>query len=100
MVMPMKSKSTIGKVATDLLKQQPQKIKVLDQAAEMKKDYMNNLFEAVDRGCKLYETDFFVHVETKQEPLLQNVFRDYFILLKNCPTPNYDQSVFKYNRQV
>lgn len=96
----VKTKSTVGKIATDLQKQQPQKIKVLDQAAEMKKDYMNNLFEAVDRGCKLYDTDFFIHVETKQEPLLPNVFRDYFILLKNCPTPNYDQSVFKYNRQA
>lgn len=93
-------KPTIGKVATDLQKQQPQKINVLDQAAEMKKDYMNNLFEAVNRGCKELDKDFFIQVETKQEPLLPNVFRDYFIVKKECPTPNYDQSVFRYNREA
>jgi hypothetical protein len=29
---------------------------------------------------------------------MPNVFRNYFFARSTCPTPDYDQSVFKYNR--
>lgn len=91
-------KQTVGKIASDLLLK-PEANTVIDQQREMQKDYMKNLFEAVDRGYKKYYGNFFIHVEKKREPLLENVIRNYFIDRQTCPTPNYDQDIFRYNRQ-
>ena len=91
-------KETVGKIATDLqAKDDGYQINAIDQAAENTKDYLKNLYEAVDRGILKYPNeDFYIHVETKKEKLLENVLRNYFIVKHDCPTPNYDQSVFKY----
>ncbi len=91
-------KPTIGKIVTDLSQKTQEKVSIIDQQKAMQEDYMKNLIEAVDRGYKKYRGDFFVHVETKAEKVLANTFRNYFIDRETCPTPNYDQSVFKYNR--
>lgn len=92
------TKKTVGKTVSELSSKKTENISVIDQQREMQKDYMKNLLDAVDRGYKKYNGDFFVHVETKAEPLLPNTFRSYFIDRLSCPTPNYDQSVFRYNR--
>ena len=60
---------------------------------------MKNLYEAVDRGYLKFKGDFYIHVETKKEKLLENVLRNYFIPRETCPTPNYDQSVFTDHRE-
>ena len=88
---------TVGKIATDLQAKADYQVSAIDQAQENTKDYMKNLYECADRGIKLYPNqDFYIHVETKKEKLLENVLRNYFIPKSACPTPNYDQSVFKY----
>jgi len=93
------AKKTLGSVVTDLNKQQtPEQIPVLLKAAEMKSEYMDNLLEAVDRGCKRFPGDFFIEVSTKKEKLLDRVYRDYFADLISCPAPFWDQTVFRYNR--
>lgn len=92
-------KKTVGKIATELQQQNTEKINIIDQQRQMQKDYMNDLMVAVDRGCNLFDGDFFIHVETKLEKLLSNVIRNYFIPRLTCPTPNYDQTVFRYNRK-
>ena len=63
----------------------------------MQEDYLKYLVECVETHKKIYQGDFFVEVTTKNEKLLPNVFRNYFAGRKSCPTPNYDQSVYKYN---
>ncbi len=65
---------------------------------EMLTDYDKNLFQAINRGCESFEGDFFVEVITKKEKLLKNVLRNYFVPRGTCPTPTYDQTVYKYNR--
>ncbi len=89
----------IGKIATDLSQKTPDSRDPVELQREMQKTYMKDLLEAVDRGYKKYSRDFFIHVETKNESLLKNVFRHYFIDRQTCPTPNYDQSVYKYDKQ-
>ncbi len=91
------TKSTVGKIATQL-KQKQERVRAIDKALEMKSEYMDNLFEAVDRGCKRHKGNFFIEVSTKKEKLLDNVFRDYFADLVACPAPFWDQTVFRYNR--
>lgn len=93
------TKKTVGAVASELMQKEPDKISIQEQQEAMQQDYMKNLLEAVDRGYKKYDGDFFVEVQTKNEKLLPNVFRNYFIDRVSCPTPNYDQSLFRYNRK-
>ncbi len=92
---------TVGKFATDLMaKDDGYQVNAVDQQRAMTEDYIKNLHEAVERGIKSYpNSDFYVHVETKKEKLLENVLRNYFITKHACPTPNYDQSVFKYHHE-
>lgn len=95
----MEKKDTVGAIASSLMQQKQEKISVQEQQEAMQSEYMKNLVDAVDRGYKKYPGNFFVEVQTKNEPLLPNVFRNYFIDRVSCPTPNYDQSVFRYNRE-
>lgn len=66
---------------------------------EMQKGYEKQIMECLDRGFKQYDSDFFIHVETKKERLTPNVIRNYFIPRKSCPFPFYDQVVYKYHRK-
>jgi len=93
-------RNTVGKISSDLLLSKPGKISVVEQQREMTSDYMKHLLETVDRGQKKYPNDFFVEVITKTEPLMKNVLRNYFIDRLTCPTPNYDQAVFRYNNEA
>jgi hypothetical protein len=92
------TKKTVGAIVSELSQKTPDKLSILDIQAETMKDYQKELLKAVDRGCARFDGDFFIHVATKAEKVLANTFRNYFIDRKTCPTPNYDQSVFKYNR--
>lgn len=92
---------TVGKFATDLLaKDDGYQVNVIDQQRENTKEYLKDLNIAVDRGIILFpNSDFYIHVETRKEKLLENVLRNQFIPRQSCPTPNYDQSVFKYHHE-
>lgn len=93
------SKKTLGSIVTDLNNQHTaEMVPVLRKAAEMKSEYMENLLEAVDRGCNLFKGDFFIEVTSKKEKLLDRVHRDMFTPVAMCPAAFWDQSVFRYNR--
>jgi hypothetical protein len=93
-------KETVGKIATDLMKKEDHgMVPVIEQAQAMKSQFMDNLFEAVDRGCTKYPGNFFIEVNEKNERLLPKVHRDYFVDVLSCPAPTYDHSVFRYNRE-
>lgn len=90
----------LGKVSLDLLAKADDKHTVTDQMREQLKDYEKNIHEAITKGSKIYHGDFFVVVETKKERLLKNVIRNYFFTRTTCPTPQYDQTVYKYHRNT
>jgi hypothetical protein len=46
----------------------------------------------------MYYGDFYLVVETKKEPKMQNVLRNYFFHRSSCPTPTYDNTVYKYHK--
>lgn len=92
------ARDTIGKISWDLLANSS----VLDHSAqeqmqEQLDSYEANMFEAIERGKKEFPGDFFIVVETKKEPKMKNVIRNYFIVRQSCPTPQYDNSVYKYH---
>lgn len=93
------NRETVGKISSDLLQKANGPVTVIDQQREMQKDYLDNLVQCVEKNKKDFPGDFFVVVETKTEPLMPNVMRNYFFARWTCPTPTYDQSIFKYNKK-
>jgi hypothetical protein len=91
------SKETIGKVATDLLQKPIETRDPIELERSMHKDYEKEVYETVMRARKEISTDFYVVVITKRERLLENVFRNYFFYRHSCPTPDYDQAVYRYH---
>lgn len=89
-------KETVGKIASDLLKKQPDSLSPIENMREQLTDYEKNLFECVDRYKNILPFNFFVVVITKKEPLMPNVLRNYFYARISCPTPDYDQTVYQY----
>ncbi len=62
-------------------------------------EWDNNIELAVEQGLKDYMVgDFYVVVSTKKERLLPNVLRNYFFTRFSCPSPEYDQTVYRYHR--
>ena len=90
---------TIGSVASKLILQQGGDSHAAhEQMQDQLDEYIPNLIECVENGKKNRFGDFFVEVITKKEKLLSNVLRNYFINRGTCPTPDFDQTVFRYNR--
>lgn len=92
------AKETVGKLAYGLLLKQPESRDPIELERAMQEDYLKYLVECVETNRQSLPGDFFVEVTTKNEKLLPNVFRNYFSARTSCPTPNYDQSVYKYNK--
>lgn len=55
-----------------------------------------NLLEAIERGKKEFSGDFYVSDAGKLEELLPGVLKSHWLTLNACPTPNYDNILFKY----
>lgn len=92
-------KKTVGSEAYDRLLKLPETTDPIELEREMHKDYEANVQECITRSSKEYDGDFFVVVTTKKERIMQNVLRNYFFGRKTCPTPEYDQAVYRYHRK-
>lgn len=88
---------TVGQEALDLFQNGAQELSAVALQQEMTREYYQNLIDCALKDRKLYSGKFFIVVITKNERLLPNVFRNYFYSRHTCPTPDYDQSVFRYN---
>lgn len=89
---------TVGKQALMLMAKEPDTRSPIELERAMHEDYEKHIYECVERCKKEFPQDFFVVVETKKEKLLQNVVRNFFFGRLSCPTPNYDQTVYRYSR--
>lgn len=96
---PVVQKETVGKQASELLTKAPDSQDPIEIERAMQEDYLKNLIECVETHRKIFPKSFFVVILTKNEKLLPNVFRNYFSARLSCPTPNYDQSVYRYNHE-
>jgi len=98
----MNKKTTVGQLVYDNLvssgDQGPVSVVELEHA--MQADYLKNLLDRIDKDHDRYSGDFYVVVLTKKEKILDSTFRNYFFTRNSCPTPFFDQSVFKYNKKA
>lgn len=57
--------------------------------------FESHIIRTYERGKKLYQEEFYIVVLLKKERLLKNIVRKYFFHRKSCPTPEYDQIVYR-----
>lgn len=96
----MKKKETMGAVALELAKSARDNThSAHDQMEESLTEWDKNIFECVDKFKALFPHDFYIVVITKKERLLDNVLRNYFTGRISCPTPDYDQTVYRFDRR-
>ncbi len=91
-------RDTVGKISSELLKKEPETRDPIELEREMHKDYIAHIHDAIFRGKQDFTGDFYIVVITKKEPLMENVIRNYFTVRKSCPTPDYDQTVYRLKR--
>jgi len=96
----MPDRDTVGKISLDLSKKTPDSRDPIELEREMHKDYEKNVFLAIERGKKEFGSLFYIVVITKKEPLMKNVLRNYFTPRSSCPTPDYDQALYKYDNDT
>jgi len=73
-------------------------VPVTELTEEMYLDWEKNLIECIDNGKAAYPgKDFFVTVLSKAERLMPEVQRLYWVPRLSCPTPTYDQIVYRYH---
>ena len=90
-------KETVGKISSDLIIKEPETRSPVEQMREQLSEYDQNIYKCVNHGITLYKNDFYIVVLTKKERLMPNVLRNYFLHRSSCPTPEWDQTVYKYH---
>jgi hypothetical protein len=93
-------RDTVGKISWDLLAgANPLDHSAEEQMKEQLDTFETEMLQAIERGKKSFPEGFYVVVETKKEPKMKNVIRNYFIIRQSCPTPQYDNAVYSYHSQ-
>lgn len=93
------TKKTVGQAAVELQQKTPDTLSPIENMQEQLTDWDKNLLECLETTKKEYQGDFYIQVLTKKEPLLKNVLRNYFVGRQSCPTPGFDQTVYRYDRK-
>lgn len=109
-------KKTVGAIASEAFEKDSGHINPQEIQRAQEKEYLANLEWAIlhaqkkvpcaNEECATACKDrvgttgsFFVQVLLKKEKLLENVLRAYFIPTSVCPTPTYDQTLFRYDHE-
>lgn len=97
--MKEKREKTVGSISLDLAKKAPDSRDPIELEREAHKDYEQNVLAKLEEGKRLYDNDFYIVVLTKKERLMSNVLRHYYLHRISCPTPDYDQTVYRYSKK-
>lgn len=93
-------RKSIGELSNELLEKTPDTLDPIELQEEIQgTSYEDEFLEAVDRGMKKYDRDFFIVTVNQRFRLLSNVVRTYFIDRLSCPTPEFDQNVYHIDRK-
>lgn len=96
-------KDTVGKLSRDLSMQDDLKINPIDLQRAIHKghnsedSFEHQLLTCLERGKNAIDGPFFIVVLAKKERVMHNVVRQYFLFRHTCPTPEYDQTVYRFD---
>jgi len=97
----MTREKTVGQISTELKEDALDNTHTAeDQMREQLEKYEADIFKAITDAKKKFDADFYVVALTKKERLMDNVIRIYFFARLSCPTPEYDQAVYFYDRKL
>lgn len=89
--------SPIGKVAYDLLQKPDYKQGVVDTQREVDKEFFSEIQKCVERKPHSdWKSPWYIIVLNRRERTMINVVRRQFLGRKTIPTPEYDQTVFRF----
>lgn len=104
---------TAGSIVSELSQKTPDSLDPIEIQRATEKEYINELTwcikhaqkktmcrDTCDKDCanrSSLDGDFFIEALTKKEKILENTLRNYFIPRRSCPTPHFDQTVYRYN---
>lgn len=91
-------RETVGQASYSLWNKKPEAADATEQMREQLDQYDQELLGCLETGKKKYYDDFYLVVITKKERLMPNVMRNYFFSRSTCPTPDYDQTVYRYTK--
>jgi hypothetical protein len=86
---------TVGKEAHKRLSNPDTKQGIIDTQREVDKEYFQEIQKCVENH-KDWNSPYFIVVHVKKEQLMENVIRRYFIGRQSLPTPQWDQTVWRY----
>lgn len=107
-------RKTAGALYTEISNDIFEPVSAIDLQRGMQSNYLEQLELSVKHAKKQYdcsqlpghqhchkypafEGDFYIVVTTKREKLMDSVLRNSFLERQSCPTPQFDQAVYKYN---
>lgn len=95
-------RKNIGEISQDLLAKEPDTNDPIELQQEMQYSSFEDEFnEALKRASSKYvSNNFYIVVINQRFRLLPNVIRSYFIDRISCPTPDYDQTVYKVEKRT
>ena len=94
----MEQREKVGKIVYDMWGKVPEASDATEQMREQLSEYDQNMVACIEDAKTKYFNDFYIVVITKKERLMPNVIRNYFFSRFTCPTPDYDQTVYKYSK--
>ena len=96
-------KKTVGSVALELMQQPQEEFNAVDFTQDDNgplQEWEYNILQTVERGVKDHpHTDLYIIVINRRYRILENVTRCDFFYRLSCPTPDYDQTVYKYHHK-
>lgn len=92
--------TTCGQAALDLYCKVPDTLNVHELTQEQLTEYESNVQWCYNRGKKIYDgQEFYIVVLTKWERILgHKVLHPLFMPRRSCPTPEWDQTVYRCPR--
>lgn len=94
------NRPTLGKIITDIRSMQPEKRSVVEIAEEQTQNYIPELVAITEQGKKETNTNFYILINLRISPLTPEMYEFKREIKLTCPTPNYDQTLFFYNREA
>lgn len=94
------NQDTVGSQILNIASRQLDKISATEAWDRKKDDYLSELIHAAETNRTKFDGDFFIVVNIKLEKIFESalpVFHEYYIAQSTCPTPNYDQTLYKFN---
>lgn len=89
------TKSTVGAEALKRLQNADYKQGIVDTQREADKEYFAEIEKCVKAHSQWTEP-FYIVILQKKERLMENVVRRYFLARQSLPTPDWDQTVWRY----